>query len=117
GQSAETSHGRPARSRAFPKASCKSAKTGGWPLLAVSDMRTVANASLLRLMPVRRLRDDEQLELARGDVVVCIPVYGAVGDFAQCLASVLEHSSPELPVLVCDDHSPGDQVERHLDAL
>src|SRR4051812_49611926 len=44
-------------------------------------------------MPVRRLRDEERLEVARGDAVVCIPVYGAVGDFARCLASVLEHSA------------------------
>ena len=68
-------------------------------------------------MPVRRLREDEQLDVARGDVVVCIPVYGAVGDFAQCLASVVEHTAAEVPLLVCDDHSPGAEAERHLDAL
>jgi glycosyltransferase involved in cell wall biosynthesis len=68
-------------------------------------------------MPVRRLRDDERLKVARGDAVVCIPVYGAVGDFARCLASVLEHTAADVPVLVCDDHSPGAEVERHLDAL
>ena len=47
-------------------------------------------------MPVRRLRDDEQLGLRRGDAVVCIPVYGAVGDFAQCLASVVEHTPADV---------------------
>ena len=81
------------------------------------DARNSANASLLRRMPVRRLRDDEQLDVARGDAVVCIPVYGAVGDFAQCLASVTRHTPPDVPVLVADDHSPGAEVERHLDAL
>jgi GT2 family glycosyltransferase len=68
-------------------------------------------------MPVRRLRDDEQLDVARGDAVVCIPVYGAAVDFAQCLASVVEHTGADVPVLVCDDHSPGAEVERQLDAL
>jgi GT2 family glycosyltransferase len=68
-------------------------------------------------MPVRRLRDEERLEVTRGDAVVCIPVYGAVGDFARCLASVLEHTAADVPVLVCDDHSPGAEVERHLDAV
>jgi GT2 family glycosyltransferase len=68
-------------------------------------------------MPVRRLKDDEPLEAARGDAVVVIPVYGAATDFAQCLASVVEHTAPDVPILVCDDHSPGAEVERHLDAL
>jgi GT2 family glycosyltransferase len=68
-------------------------------------------------MPVRRLRDDEQVEVARGDAVVVIPVYGAATDFAQCLASVIEHTPLGVPILVCDDHSPGAEVERHLDAL
>ena len=68
-------------------------------------------------MPVRRLKEDERLDVARGDVAVVIPVYGAASDLAQCLASVVEHTAADVPVLVCDDHSPGGDVERHLDAL
>jgi GT2 family glycosyltransferase len=68
-------------------------------------------------MPVRRLRDDEQLDVARGDAVVCIPVYGAAVDFGQCLASVVAHTAADVPVLVCDDHSPGGEPEAQLDAL
>ena len=68
-------------------------------------------------MPVRRLDEGAQLDVARGDAVVCIPVYGALDDFSQCLASVLEHTAKGVPVLVCDDHSPGPEIERHIDTL
>ncbi|MEA2441816.1 MAG: hypothetical protein QOH76_3240 [Thermoleophilaceae bacterium] len=57
------------------------------------------------------------MDVARGDTVVTIPVYGSVDDFAQCLKSVLEHTPAETPVLVCDDHTPGAEIERHVDAL
>lgn len=57
------------------------------------------------------------MDVARGDTVVSIPVYGAVDDFAQCLRSVLEHTPANVPVLVCDDHSPGPEIERHVDSL
>src|SRR3954454_3036226 len=81
------------------------------------DALTDANASLLRRMRVRRLKDGEQLDVVRGDVVVCIPVYGAAAAFAQCLASVIEHTPADTPVLVCDDGSPEGEVERQLDAV
>src|SRR6478672_1716371 len=80
-QSTETLLGTPASASASDRASWKSRKTGGCPLLVVSDACTDPNASLHRPMPVRRLRDDEQLDVARGGAVVVIPVYGAVGDF------------------------------------
>src|SRR5881275_1612116 len=109
--------GTPASASAADRAYCKSSKMGGCPPLVVKEARTDRNASLLPPMPVRRLRDDEHVDVARGDVAVVIPVYGAAGDFAQCLASVARHTAPDVPVLVCDDHSPGADVERHLDGL
>jgi GT2 family glycosyltransferase/glycosyltransferase involved in cell wall biosynthesis len=44
-------------------------------------------------------------------------VYGAADDFAQCLASVLEHTPQATKIVVADDASPGPQIERHLDNL
>jgi GT2 family glycosyltransferase/glycosyltransferase involved in cell wall biosynthesis len=42
----------------------------------------------------------------RGDVAVVIPLYGGHDLFMACLRSVLRHTPPEVPVLVCDDASP-----------
>ena len=36
---------------------------------------------------------------------MCIPVYGGYDLFTQCFASVLRHTEPEFPILVCDDAS------------
>jgi GT2 family glycosyltransferase len=47
----------------------------------------------------------------RGDVVVCIPVFGARELFEQCLRSVVEHTSPGTLVLVADDASPDPDIE------
>ena len=68
-------------------------------------------------MPVRRVQEGAPVDVARGDVVVCIPVYGAADDFAQCLASVLEHTPRDTKLLVADDRSPGPEIERHVDGL
>ena len=53
------------------------------------------------------------LDVARGDVVVCIPVYGGHEHFVSCLRSVLGHTPRALPraagsvrIIVCDDASP-----------
>ncbi len=35
-----------------------------------------------------------------------IPVYGGHDLFTACLASVLAHTAPDVPILVCDDASP-----------
>jgi glycosyltransferase involved in cell wall biosynthesis/GT2 family glycosyltransferase len=48
--------------------------------------------------------------LSRGEAVVCIPVFGALDLFDACLASVLEHTDPGVPVLVADDATPGDDI-------
>jgi GT2 family glycosyltransferase len=49
-------------------------------------------------------------DLSRGDAVVCIPVFGALDLFERCLESVLEHTAADVPVLVADDATPGEQV-------
>jgi glycosyltransferase involved in cell wall biosynthesis/GT2 family glycosyltransferase len=54
-------------------------------------------------------------DLARGEVVVCIPVFGALDLFEQCLASVVRHTSPDVPIIVADDATPGDEVARLLE--
>ncbi len=43
--------------------------------------------------------------LSRGDVAICIPVYGAVPLFVRCLDSVLAHTPAAVAVLVADDCS------------
>jgi GT2 family glycosyltransferase/glycosyltransferase involved in cell wall biosynthesis len=55
--------------------------------------------------------------LSRGETVVCIPVFGALELFDECLASVLEHTDPAVLVLVADDATPGDGVAERLAAL
>jgi GT2 family glycosyltransferase len=57
-------------------------------------------------MPLLDLNIGHNLGLGRGDGVVCVPVYGAEELFAQCLASVLAHTDPSVPILICDDATP-----------
>lgn len=57
-------------------------------------------------MQVRLIEPDATLGAQRGDVVVCIPVYGGHEQFVGCLRSVLSHTPDEVPILVCDDASP-----------
>jgi glycosyltransferase involved in cell wall biosynthesis len=54
--------------------------------------------------------------LSRGEAVVCIPVFGALELFDECLASVLEHTDPAVLVLVADDATPGDEVASRVAA-
>jgi glycosyltransferase involved in cell wall biosynthesis len=53
------------------------------------------------------------LNVRRGDVVVCVPVFGAQELFLRCLDSILSHTSREIPILIADDCSP----ERELPTL
>ena len=46
------------------------------------------------------------LNVRRGDVVICVPVFGAQDVFARCLDSILSHTSRDVPVLIADDCSP-----------
>ncbi len=59
-----------------------------------------------RLGRVLHLLPRRSLGLGRGECVVCIPVYGDLQLFAQCLHSVLRHTPPEVGVVVADDCSP-----------
>jgi GT2 family glycosyltransferase/glycosyltransferase involved in cell wall biosynthesis len=56
---------------------------------------------------------DARLACARGEVVICIPVYGGHEQFAVCIESVLAHTPEHVPILICDDASP-DQRSREL---
>jgi glycosyltransferase involved in cell wall biosynthesis/GT2 family glycosyltransferase len=55
-------------------------------------------------MSLRVLSPGESLDVARGGVVVCVPVYEARSLFEQCLRSVADHT-PAATVLVADDAS------------
>jgi glycosyltransferase involved in cell wall biosynthesis len=55
---------------------------------------------------VRWIKPDEAIGAQRGEVVVCIPVHAGHEHFVACLHSVLAHTPPEVPILVCDDASP-----------
>jgi len=57
-------------------------------------------------MPLGDLTLGERIGACRGNAVICIPVYGAFDQFVQCFASVLAHTEPDVPILVCDDASP-----------
>ena len=54
------------------------------------------------------------LRVARGDVVIVIPVFGAHARFVECLRSVLAHTPIDIPLLVVDDASPDDRSARFL---
>jgi glycosyltransferase involved in cell wall biosynthesis len=59
----------------------------------------------------------ERLDVGRGDVVVCIPVYGGHDHFTECLRSVLQHTPSEVPILICDDASPDERSRRWVAEL
>ena len=68
-------------------------------------------------MPARWLPPDATIGAARGDVVVCIPLYGAHEHFIACLRSVLAHTAKDVAILVCDDASPDRRSEELVRAL
>ena len=57
-------------------------------------------------MNVRWVNPGTRIGAQRGEVVVCIPVYGAHELFVMCLESVLAHTPATVPILICDDASP-----------
>jgi GT2 family glycosyltransferase len=55
-------------------------------------------------MTFLELTSDDLIDAERGEVVVCIPVFGGFDVFAQCFASVLTHTDPaHARLLICDD--------------
>ena len=68
-------------------------------------------------MDIEWIDSGERLDVGRGDVVVCIPVYGGHDHFTECLRSVLEHTPSEVPILICDDASPDERSRRWVAEL
>jgi glycosyltransferase involved in cell wall biosynthesis/GT2 family glycosyltransferase len=66
---------------------------------------------------LRRIGPGARIGAARDEVVVCIPVYGAVEMLAECLASVLDHTDPAVTILVADDATPDPAVFSLLQEL
>jgi glycosyltransferase involved in cell wall biosynthesis len=58
-------------------------------------------------MTITHVSTGDTLGLPHGSVAVCIPVYGALAMFERCLATVLAHTDPAVPILVADDCTPG----------
>ena len=65
-------------------------------------------------MSVETVREATMPQFVRGEVVVCIPVFGQHELFVGCVESVLAHTPADVPVLVADDASPGLDHARHL---
>jgi GT2 family glycosyltransferase len=66
---------------------------------------------------VRELHSGQSLGAERGEVVVCIPVYGAPELFAECLTSVLAHTPEDVRILVADDASPDPAIRAFVESL
>ena len=61
-------------------------------------------------MAFRVVEPGQPLGVARGDAVVCVPVYEARALFEQCLRSVADHTDAAT-VLVADDASTDSGIE------
>ncbi len=68
-------------------------------------------------MSLRRLEAGGALDVARGDAVVVIPLFGAHDLFVRCLRSVLAHTPASVPVLIADDHGPEPASLRWVEEL
>jgi GT2 family glycosyltransferase/glycosyltransferase involved in cell wall biosynthesis len=66
-------------------------------------------------MPVQELHKGEHLGLRRGEVAVCIPVYGGYDLFTQCFASVLRHTDSAVAILICDDANVDPRFPQFVD--
>jgi GT2 family glycosyltransferase/glycosyltransferase involved in cell wall biosynthesis len=69
------------------------------------------------IVPLTILDASKRVPTQRGEVVLCIPVYGAHSEFVECIHSVLAHTPAGVPVLVSDDASPDDRSRRFLEEL
>lgn len=66
---------------------------------------------------LRDVRADEELGLARGEAVVCIPLYGAHDLFVRCLSSVLAYTSRAVTIIVADDAGPDPASRAFVETL
>lgn len=60
-------------------------------------------------MPLHVVRTIAEASAALGDApgpLVAVPVYNSPLDVSACLAALLEHTPPDVPILVIDDASP-----------
>jgi GT2 family glycosyltransferase/glycosyltransferase involved in cell wall biosynthesis len=76
-----------------------------------------ARAKASRRPGMRDLEPDQTLGAERGEVVVCIPVYGAPELFAECLTSVLAHTSLDTRILIADDAGPDPTIHTFVTSL
>lgn len=63
-------------------------------------------SGIIGAVSLRTLDPGTPVGARRGQVVICIPVYGGHEHFAACLDSVLDHTPADVVILVCDDASP-----------
>ncbi|WP_372791304.1 glycosyltransferase [Paraconexibacter sp.] len=68
-------------------------------------------------MPLRELATGEHLDVRRGDVVACIPLYGGHEHFVRCLRSILAHTPTSVQILVADDQTPEPASHEFVRAL
>jgi GT2 family glycosyltransferase/glycosyltransferase involved in cell wall biosynthesis len=66
---------------------------------------------------LRELAPGDALGAERGEVVVCLPVYGAPELFAECLTAVLAHTPTDVRILVADDASPDPAIHAFVASL
>jgi GT2 family glycosyltransferase len=52
------------------------------------------------------IQPQDVIPTQRGRAVVLIPVFGGHDEFVRCLSSVISHTDPATPILICDDASP-----------
>ncbi|HME02940.1 MAG TPA: glycosyltransferase [Solirubrobacteraceae bacterium] len=76
-----------------------------------------ARAQARRRQGLRELAAGEAVGAERGEVVVCIPVYGAAELFAECLRSVLAHTPRDVRILIADDASPDPTIHSFVTSL
>lgn len=57
-------------------------------------------------MAFRELAVGAHLGARRGDVVVCVPLFGGHEHFVRCLRSLLDHTPWTVPIIVADDRTP-----------
>jgi len=76
-----------------------------------------ARARNARRSGLRELAPGETLGAARGETVVCIPVYGAPELLAECLTSVLAHTPVDVRILIADDASPDPAIHAFVASL
>ena len=74
-------------------------------------------SSVARPRGVQAIEVGASIGARRGEPVVVVPVFGAPDLFRQCLSSLLAHTSTDVPIIVADDASPGQEITELMDTL